>query len=70
MIFVITNLDSNGFFKSATACSVDDLLCALSVMKCGITKYTLSKVKDFACCSLDLYYSNKKYKFFVRKVML
>lgn len=67
MKFVITNLDPKGFFLSATAYSVDDLLCALSVMKCGITKYTLSKVKDFACCSLDRYYFNKKYKFCVRK---
>lgn len=51
MKFVITNLDPKGFFLSASAYSVD----------------TLSKVKDFACCSLDRYYFNKKYKFCVRK---
>lgn len=69
MMFVLTNLDPKGFFLSATAYSVDDLLCAISVMKPAITKYTLSKVEEFACASLDRYYFNKKYKFAVRKVI-
>lgn len=69
MKFEITNLNPKCSYDSVTVDNVDDLLSSLSDMKCGISKYTLSKVKFFACCSLDLYFSSKKYKFFLRKVI-
>lgn len=71
MKFVVYNLDPKSNVVSVSVNSIEDLLSYIPIyINPDVSKSTLYRVREFAVHSIDLVFLSKKYKFFVRKVVV